>query len=74
MENMKKCIEVPNWMKEEEPVSAYVCELINAALACDPKMTLQTFAETLDMANKKWSYERIKEIVSQQFAEGVRHG
>ena len=64
---MEKRIEVPTWMKEEEPVCAYVCELINAALAHDPKMTLQTFAETLDMANKQWSYERIKAIVKQQF-------
>lgn len=60
-------IEVPNWMKKEEPVSAYVCELINAALVFDPKMTLQTFAETLDAANKQWSYERIREIVMSQF-------
>lgn len=65
-------IEVPNWMKEEAPVNAYVCELVNTALAHNPKMTLAEFATMLDMANKQWSYERMTEIVQKQF-EGGRY-
>lgn len=71
---MEKRIEIPNWMKKEAPVSAYVCDLINAALAFKSDMTLAEFAQTLDMANKQWSYERIMEAVKMQFAEGVGNG
>ena len=65
-------IEVPNWMKEEAPVNAYVCELINAALDFNENMSLKEFAKTLDIANKQWSYERIKAIIKAQFEGGVK--
>jgi hypothetical protein len=74
--NEKKAprIAVPGWMKEETPLTAQFCELVNFALEGDPDMSLAAFAEILHTENVRASVERLEAIEAKQFGtnEGVK--
>ena len=70
--NEKKAprIIVPGWMKEETPIVASFCELVNFALEDNPRMTLAEFAEKLNDANISATLERLEAVEERQFEEG----
>ena len=59
-------INVPDWMRREEPVKAALCDLINADLAGCPHRTLEEFARLLNSSNIESTYQRIQEAVREQ--------
>lgn len=67
--NEKKAprIVVPEWMREETPLVAQFCELVNYALEGNPDMSLATFAEILHGENVRVSLERLEAIEAKQF-------
>lgn len=52
-------ITIPQWMKDELPINAGFCELVNMALDENPNMTLAEFAKSLDELNKEETLERV---------------
>lgn len=69
-ETKKPGILVPGWMKEETPIVASFCELVNFALEDNPDMTLAEFAEKLNAANISAALERLEAVEERQFEEG----
>lgn len=68
---MKKIV-IPKWLREESPVCAGFCEVINAALEENEKMSLLEFAEALSEANKEKSLERLERAERKQFGREER--
>lgn len=68
-ETKKPHIVVPGWMKEETPIVASFCELVNFALEDNPRMTLAEFAEKLNDANMSAALERLEAAEERQFGE-----
>ena len=66
-ETKKPHIVVPGWMKEETPIVASFCELVNFALEDNPDMTLAEFAEKLNDANMSAALERLEAVEKRQF-------
>ena len=60
-------ITVYAWMKEETPLAANFCELVNDALQMNPNMSLAQFASVLDGANKENALARVRAAEQQQF-------
>lgn len=67
--NEKKAprILLPSWMKEERPLTAQFCELVNFALESDPDMSLAAFAEQLNEVNMEEARNRLQAIIEKQF-------
>ena len=66
-ETKKPHIIVPGWMKEQAPIVASFCELVNYALEDNPHMALAEFAEKLNDANISATLERLEAAEEQQF-------
>ena len=60
-------ISVPEWMKQETPVTAQFCELVNFALETNPTMSLAAFAEILHEENVRATVERLEAVEAKQF-------
>lgn len=69
---MKKIV-IPQWLRDESPICADFCELINYALEEKPNMSLQEFAEDLNNSNLELSYERIQQAEARQFSGVEKH-
>lgn len=61
-------IVIPAWMKEENPMTAGFCELINETLKNSPNMTLEEFAREIDKANYIEAYNRLVRVEKAQLS------
>ena len=68
---MNGAITIPKWLKEETPVIAGFCEMINEALQNRPNLSLAEFAKQIDEANVKESYKRLQAVIAAQFGMTV---
>ena len=59
-------ITIPNFLYEETPILAGVCEMINCVLAENPNMSLKEFAKGIDEANKETAKERLEKAIEKQ--------
>ena len=66
----KKAILIPSFMKEETPIAAGFCEIVNAALKENPNMSLAEFAQGLNEVNKERALERLQKAIEKQFKGG----
>jgi hypothetical protein len=64
-------IAIPRWLKEENPITAGFCELINECLDYNPKMSLADFATLLSETNIERSMQRIQKAEEKQFSGGA---
>ena len=60
-------ISVPQWMKQETPLIAQFCELVNFALESDPTMSLAAFAKILHGENVRATDKRLEAVEERQF-------
>ena len=66
-ETKKPRIVVPGWMKDEAPIVAHFCELVNFALEGNLDVTLVEFADILSDENMRASLERLEAVEKRQF-------
>ena len=59
-------ITIPNFLWEETPLLAGVCEMINCALSENPNMSLKEFAKGIDEVNKETARERLERTIERQ--------
>ena len=69
----KMQIVIPRWLKEENPMTAGFCELINETLKKCPKMSLEEFAGEISKANVEDSFRRIQRIERAQFGGDIHY-
>lgn len=60
-------IVIPNWLRKERPVTAGFCEMINEALASNPRMSLEEFAQAISEANVSDTIKRLEKAEETQF-------
>lgn len=65
----KQAIVIPNFMRDECPILAGVCDVINAALEKNPEMSLKEFAKAISEANQEKARERLEKAIERQFKE-----
>ncbi|MBQ9113878.1 MAG: hypothetical protein IJY05_03040 [Clostridia bacterium] len=63
----KQAISIPNFMYDEAPILAGVCEIINVALEQNPDMSLAEFARVISEANQEKACERLEKAIERQF-------
>lgn len=63
---MEKIV-IPNFLREETPILAGVCDVINAALEQNPEMRLKEFARAISEANQEKARERLEKAIERQF-------
>ena len=64
-----KQIKIYEWQRKETPLCAGFCEMVNEALRDNPNMSLAEFAEELDAANKRATFERLIKAERRQLCE-----
>ena len=62
-------ITISKWLKEENPVIAGFCQMINDALKDRPNLSLAEFAEQIDKVNKEYDLKRLQAIEKAQLEE-----
>jgi hypothetical protein len=60
-------IVIPAWLRDEKPMTASFCELVNSALTENPKMSLEEFALQLSEVNVRESLKRVLNEEKKQF-------
>ena len=65
-------IVIPQWLRDESPMCAGFCDVINAALEENPEMSLAEFAANLSQANIEDSLMRLKKAEQKQFANAEK--
>ena len=63
---MEKIV-IPNFLREETPILAGVCDVINSALEENPEMSLKEFAKAISEANQEKARERLEKAIERQF-------
>lgn len=63
---MEKIV-IPNFLREETPILAGVCDVINVALEQNPEMSLKEFAKAISEANQEKARERLEQAIERQF-------
>ncbi len=63
---MEKIV-IPNFLREETPILAGVCDVINVALEQNPEMSLKEFAKAISEANQEKARERLEKAIERQF-------
>ena len=62
-------IVIPKWLREENPICAGFCDIVNSALEANPNMSLAEFASELSKVNVEGSMERLERAERKQFSE-----
>lgn len=65
-------IVIPYWMRQESPICAGFCDVINEALEENPEMSLAEFAANLSQVNIEGSLERLEKAEKQQFGDAEK--